>query len=132
MRAVDRVPAGSVAVVLPYVTGPASEHAELWQARAAFRFAMPEGYLIVPGPHHGPQTATLDAFGTPGVGLDRDLADRVRAEWRQWGVRTVVVGPGRYDERAVAEQVAEVVGRPPVWEDGVAVFAGVRLPGPSG
>jgi hypothetical protein len=122
---VREIPAGSLAVVLPLVTGPNSEHAELWQARAGFRFTMPEGYLIVPGPHMGPRTATFDAFGareTTG-NLPDWQARAVRAEWRDWGVRTVVVGPGRYDPRLAAREVQQVLGSPPRWEGDVAVFA---------
>jgi hypothetical protein len=115
--------------LLPLVTGPNSEHAELWQARAGFRFSMPEGYLIVPGPHQGPRTATYQAFGerSPTGELPTWLATAVRAEWRGWHVRTVVVGPGRYDARAAAAEVAQVLGVPPRWEGGVAVFT---LPAP--
>jgi hypothetical protein len=123
---VHRIPSGSVAVVLPLVAGPNTEHAELWQARAGFPFQMPEGYLIVPGPHQGPPTATSLAFAEHAAAtgsLPAPLVGAVRDEWRRWDVRTVIVGPGRYDQRAVAAEVARIVGRPPRWTGGVAAFA---------
>jgi hypothetical protein len=124
--AVHEVPAGSLAVVLPYVEGPGTEHAELWQARAGFPFTRPEGFLIVPGPHYGPQTPTYEAFAhlaAHPAPLSEPLAAAVRQQWADSGVRTVVVGPGRYDQREVAALVSQVLdGAQPRWTGGVAVF----------
>ena len=120
------LPAGTVAVVLPYVSGPNLEDAEVWQARSGFRMKMPGGWLIVPGPHHGVEGPTYQVFGEvfpDTTTLDDGLAAAVRAEWRQWGVTKVIVGPGPYDQNVIAGQVSYILGGvQPRWTGGVAVF----------
>jgi hypothetical protein len=132
---INQVPDGTVALVLPYVQGPGTEHAELWQARAGMPVKLPEGYMIVPGPHYGNPGATYTAFAEISAGalpngtqLSADLATAVRQEWQQWGVELVVVGPGYYDQQAVAAMVSQVLGgMQPRWTGGVAVFENLTL-----
>ncbi len=127
---VNQVPHGTVAVVLPWVQGPGTEHAELWQARAGMPVRMPEGYMIVPGLHYGEPGPTYEAFANISAGvpqasptLSTSLATAVRQEWRGWGVQLVVVGPGYYDQRMVTAMVTQVLGgMQPRWTGGVAVF----------
>jgi hypothetical protein len=100
--AVDRIPAGSVALVYPMAVNTDSS-AELWQAEANLRFAMPGGYFEVPATTRGgsPQfftptlvQATLTGLST-GVAPKRtpQLRHALRAELRSWGVTSVVAQP---------------------------------------
>ncbi|MCL6538959.1 MAG: hypothetical protein K6T28_10340, partial [Acidothermus sp.] len=123
---VHSLPDGTVAVVFPYIEGPSTEHAQLWQARAGFPFAMVDGWMIVPGPHHGPEGPTYQVFGqvVPGtVTITPSVAASVREEWRALGVDMVIVAPGPYSQAEVADKVARVFGGAvPRWSGGVALF----------
>lgn len=97
--ALDRyVPSGSTAAVFPYVYGPNSEHAMLWQANSGFHFRMVDGWLIVPGSHHGPGnpltelTYPAQAQGRPQAVTTSSRADAL-AYLRTNRVQTVIVGP---------------------------------------
>jgi hypothetical protein len=123
---VHGLPDGSVALVLPYVTGEENEHSELWVARAGLPVKLIEGYLIVPGPHAGPHGFSYEAFASIGkepAPLSPDVVSSVLQEWLDEGVQTVIVGPSDYDQKAVAGLVSQVLnGEQPQWEQGVAVF----------
>lgn len=132
--AVKRVPQGSVALVLPYVSGPHQQHAMLWQAQAGMRFRMPEGWAIVPGDHAGPQSQTRTTFSslTPGMTHISDAAAaKIRAELKNWNVQTVIIGPFLNDKPGTQESairvVQQILGRPPVEQGGVQVWYDVQL-----
>lgn len=100
--AVASIPAGSVAVVLP-MAGSRDIRSMLWQAQADFRFRMPGGYFIGPGPKGGA------IFGPPSdtffgrtlravqsgkvVVLDAAMRERLDQDLRRWHAQTIVVGP---------------------------------------
>lgn len=127
---VRRIPAGSVALVAPWA-GPGDPTAMSWQAEAGYRYRMPEGYALHPGP--GDEVA----FGPPasatsrvleGIELGRGLPARtdelrasMAADLARWHVRTIVVGPMPHEDQAVAA-VAWVVGRRPERVAGVWVW----------
>jgi hypothetical protein len=128
--AVRRIPAGSVALVVPWA-GPGDPNAMSWQAEAGYRYRMPEGYALHPAPDGEvafgpPRSATSDVLEAIELGegppartdaLRRSLA----ADLAGWQVRTVVVGPMPHEDQAVAT-LAWVMGRPPERVDGVWVW----------
>jgi hypothetical protein len=128
--AVERIPAGSVALVVPWA-GPGDPNAMSWQAEAGYRYRMPEGYALYPaqdgevafGP---PRSATSDLLegielghGTPAP-TDR-LRRALAADLGGWRVATVVVGPMPHEDQAVAV-LAWVLGRAPERVGGVWVW----------
>jgi hypothetical protein len=139
--AVSTLPEGSVAFVLPYATdvgtvypGPAWKtgvDAMAWQAHSGYRFRMPTGYVIVPGPDgrpsHGPvptttsQTVTGVAQGGPVPTMTPELRRGMAADLQRWGVRYVIVGPMAY-ERAEVELMTRLLNRPPEEVDGVYLW----------
>jgi hypothetical protein len=131
--AVKQIPQGSVALVLPYVSGPFRQHAMLWQAASGMRFRMPEGWAIVPGDHAGAMSQTRVTFSalTPTMTRIPDAdAAAIRAELASWHVRTVIVGPylnGPPSTRQSAVKVVEqILGRAPVEQGGVQVWYDVQ------
>jgi hypothetical protein len=138
--AARRIPEGSVALVAPWAR-PADAAAMVWQAESGYRYRMPEGYAIRPGPggeaaFAPPPSATGDALsaielgrGPPARGdaLRRSMA----CDLAGWRVRTVVVGPMRHQDQAVAT-MAWVIGRAPEPVDGVWVWWDVAPGCPGG
>ncbi len=61
----NRIPAGSVALVVPYIEGPRNEQASLWQANGGMRFRMVDGWMIAPGLHWGDPTRSPRRSTTP-------------------------------------------------------------------
>ena len=127
--AVDRIPRGSVALVLPYVGDSQQDEAMLWQAQAGMRFRMPEGWAIVPGDHFGPQSQTRTTFGllTPGTTHVSDAAaSAMRADLKRWHVQTVIIGPYHRVNPGMRESTVkvmeQVLGRAPIEQGGVQVW----------
>jgi hypothetical protein len=128
--AVRRIPAGSVALVAPWA-GPGDPTAMSWQAEAGYRYRMPEGYALRPGPGGDvafgpPPSATSRVLegielgaGTPAP--TGELRASMAGDLARWHVRTIVVGPMPHEDEAVAV-VSWVVGRPPERVDGVWVW----------
>jgi hypothetical protein len=128
--AVRRIPAGSVALVVPWA-GPGDPNAMSWQAESGYRYRMPEGYALHPAPDGEvafgpPRSATSDVLegielgdGVPAP--TGELRRSMAADLARWHVRTVVVGPMPHQDQAVAA-VSWVVGRPPERVDGVWVW----------
>jgi hypothetical protein len=142
--AVEVVPAGSVALVLPFSTEPGyqpgdapSSAAEpmVWQAAAGFRYRMPSGYIRTPGrdgrPVFGPApTFTQDlvtrvAGGAPVPLVTSDLRLRVLGDLDQWQVQTVIVGPMAHGPEEV-DLMTSVIGAPPRRDGDVWLWTGVR------
>ncbi|MGZ6804255.1 MAG: hypothetical protein ACXVFU_14515 [Nocardioidaceae bacterium] len=125
-------------LVVP-VPRPLHDEAMTWAAEAGARFAMPGGYFIGPQGGRGPG-ADRPRFGdvprpTERVLLDLasngllrpiSLAERVRAraDFRFWGVRSVVLGPARH-EQALLLWLTRLLNRAPVADDGVWLWAPV-------
>jgi hypothetical protein len=133
--AVDRIPAGTVALVAPFTRSLSRPVAMYWQAAASMRFRMPEGYQFVPGgaepyqpggssPNPPPSATQMEMFGIEqgresGV-VTPELRSRVLSELDRWNVRTVIVGPMRHQDRMLALFTAllgtpEEVGGVDVW-----------------
>jgi hypothetical protein len=94
---VNRLPAGSVALVAPYINGDLTEYPLLWQAVAHLRFRMIDGQMIVPGDHFGPVTVlstTLTTLQTGTVPLTPSLRSTFTSLLGQDEVGEIVVGPG--------------------------------------
>lgn len=121
---------GTTALVLPLAD---SEHVApmLWQAEGDFAFAMTGGYAIRPLPGGGattspPQTqlarliTRIERSGVTPV-IDPGLRQRLRQELRTAGVHAIVAGPDR-SQTALVGFVTNLLGAPPRWEGGVALW----------
>ncbi|TMC48056.1 MAG: hypothetical protein E6J14_13205 [Chloroflexi bacterium] len=115
---VDRIPADSVALVVP-----GGWDAMLWQAAAGMRFQMPGGYFIAPsdaagdstlGPVPSPLFDAIDRVQHPGATPSvSDAVNRaILQDLRSRQVHTVVVGPMGQQDAEVA-LFTSVLGRPP-------------------
>jgi hypothetical protein len=116
-----------VALLYPFPSS-ITPNAQAWQAVAKLRFAMPGGYFLVPA---GPDRHI--AF-SPGLSYTRStltarvltglesgqippetaaLRSALRAQWRRWGVDSLVAFPeGESEPAAVLRFLTWVVGRP--------------------
>ena len=138
---VQRIPAGSVALVAPFSTapgfqlGPGQESATLpmlWQLDSGMRYRMPEGSLIVPdvngAPSGGrpPQSTTQTAMiaiqqGGGAPDLTPDLRSRLHQDLVRWHVETVIVGP-MYNQAQMLIFFERLLGRAPQAVEGVLVW----------
>ncbi len=134
--ALDTVPANSVAVVYPpttAMTAPPHPDSTLWQAEADMRFEMPSAYALVPGvggqARWGTPTLTTSTLasiaGGKSVPTTASLRTALRAQWRGWDVQTFIMGPGGH-ETAARHFVSWVLGRAPVYRQGVYVWSGLQ------
>lgn len=129
------VPGGSVALVYPIATNSLS-NAEVWQASTRFRFAMPGGYFVLPAASGSGSVYTADTLVErtlsgvvtgPTPHRTGALRRAVRAQLREWHVRTVVAQPVGTDPVGF---FSWLVGRPPTTcMGGVCVWAGVSWQG---
>ncbi len=129
---VGRLPAGTTVYLAPFPRGQAPNvETMVWQAESGFRFAMPGGYVLVPGPGNrtaspfrpvDPLSSLVMAGGTPEPGP----ADRpaLLVDLRRTGATAVVVGP-MSGQAAVIRLFTDLLGRPPRWEGGVALWTGL-------
>jgi hypothetical protein len=124
------IPSGSTALVLPLAdsTHPAPM---LWQATAAYRFAMTGGYAIRGLPGGGATTSPPDGV-VASLAQQAESAShipvvsattraRALAELRADGVTSIVVGPDSAQRRLV-ELVTRLIGAAPEWRGGVAFW----------
>jgi len=138
---VQRIPAGSVALVAPFSTAPgfqigpgmdSATYPMVWQLSSGMRFRMPEGPLNVPDvngmPSGGrPAASTTQSTmisiqqGHPAPDLTPALRDQLLADLRTWQVRTVVVGP-MYNREAMVRFFSALLGSDPQQVDGVYVW----------
>ncbi len=129
-------PGGSV-LVLPFPAAPWTD-AMAWQQAAGITFAVPGGYFIGPADDGrayvgGQPTTTGNLFrDVHDDGLVREATPELRAAFRadlaRWRTCAVVLGPGRNIDPLTAQTTA-LVGTPPEYVGGVAVWRGVtRLP----
>ena len=128
--AVRRIPHGSVALVAPWA-GPVDATAMNWQSAAGYRYRMPEGYAIVPGPGDGvafdpPPSSTSSALKmielTDSAPVrDEALRRSMACDLVHWQVRTVVIGPMNHEDEAVAT-LSWVIGQVPEYVQGVWVW----------
>ena len=128
---VERIPAGSTALLVPYSHDPWTSSAMLWQAAAGMRFRMPEGYFIGPGDGGhalpGPRPTELGddlaaiAAGSTAPSVDAAARGRLLGQLRAWGATAVIVGPMPHESAAVSF-LAAVLGAPPAEVGGVEVW----------
>jgi hypothetical protein len=128
------IPKGSVALIAPLagVAGGTTVPL-LWQAKAAMRFRMPEGYVIHPRSSYAvPQSDR--AFFDRMTGLGRGellppLTDSERRNARctllHFAVGTVVVGPMHPGRQQTIAFFRDVLGRAPIHAGGVAYWPDV-------
>jgi hypothetical protein len=125
------LPAESVVVVLPYpVAG--NPVAMRWQSAANYRFRMPGGYFLGPGPDgHAyvggsadPPTADLlnqvALTGKP-ADVTPEARARATADLAAWGADRIVLGPTPA-QAALRETVSNLIGRQPEQVSGVYVW----------
>src|SRR5487761_798796 len=133
--AASRIPAGSVALVIPYsISGDA--RAMIWQERAGMRFLMPEGYAFIPdpGPHRerlsplpsAIQTQTLAVAQGRAAPLTDATRRQILSELKSWHVQTVVIGPMDHEQQEV-DLFTALLGRPPEPVDGVYLWTAVDI-----
>lgn len=131
------VPAASTALVLPFPT--ATQTAPIrWQTAAGMRFAMPGGYFTGPaadghayigGPGLRPTAKVFDEVARTGArpAVDDVVRAQARADFRYWGVQTVLLGPSPH-YRALHDLLVDLLGRPRFDVGGVQVW--LRSPVP--
>ena len=103
--AVERVPQGSVALVIPFAKDTESSDAMLWQAHADMRFRMPEGYIAGPDstgkfiylPERSELSSSMEYLRTGGTssGFAPELRHQVLEDMAERDVETVIIGPTR-------------------------------------
>jgi hypothetical protein len=127
-----RLPVDSVVMVLPYPTGT-DPTAMRWQAAAGYRFRMPGGYFLGPGPDRhayvggpaDPPTANLLAtVARSGQAAAVNALARHQAalDLNAWAADAVVLGPGP-STTALRRTVTDLLGREPELVDGVYLWA---------
>lgn len=127
--AAARIPAGSVALVIPYSVA-ADARAMVWQAQTGMRFRMPEGYAFIPDIPNGarlspPPSTTQDELIAVASGVASPLSDdrrqQILNELKSWNVQTVIVGP-MVNEQGEVDLLTALLGRPPELVEGVYVW----------
>ncbi len=133
---VERIPAGSPAVVYPY-SSPYFNDPTLWQADVYLRYRMMGGYFLVP---YGPErkvaawTPTTTGnlltdlyLGHPAT-LTPALVSEVRQELSSIGVRTMVAVPiGATPTAELIPYLTSLLGSRPVYQAGAYVWYNLRL-----
>jgi len=132
-RALARVPAGSVALILPLV-GPPPCASTLWQALGGMRYRSSWGCVLHPGPHGDPTQypfrSALGAAVTAAqhghtVPLTPDAARACRGDLRRWRVDFVVVTALTPHRLAVVRLFTALLGRGPARVDHAFVWVGL-------
>jgi hypothetical protein len=131
---VGRVPQDSVAVIYPYLSRFDSSPMT-YQAYAKFRFRQPGAYGITPtadgkGTFYEP-TLTHDVESQIASGVtiksNFDIIPRLLAEWRAWGVRSVVVVESTPGSQQIESLYTEILHQQPVHSGGVAAYYDIKL-----
>ena len=125
---VDRIPAGSLAMVAPVARGD-RPWVQLWQAEAGMRFRMEGGYLLVPGPHGhasfsgplGPAAETVTAIEVGVASASPAAAASVTMDLRDQRVSTVIVGPMAHRDEVVT-LFSQALHSEPIETEGVDVW----------
>lgn len=129
---VRRIPEGSAALVAPVPAPYWPPDAEVWQAVSHMRFRLAaEVYSFVPDPNSGkalsfaPATAITTGMLEVQQGKQPEVTPSLRMhavnEIREWGIRTVIVGPMPYQGAMVA-YFRNLLGREPELRSGVYVW----------
>jgi hypothetical protein len=124
--AVSTLPAGSVALVVPYAHEFESR-AMLWQLSADLRFKLPEGYANRPGPALDPAPTILGhdlmamQQGAPAPEVSAAYRAAALSELRGLQVQTVMLGPMAGEDRML-EFFTALMGTPPTQDGGVYLW----------
>src|SRR5262249_11768897 len=130
-NAVDRIAKGSVALVAPLASSTGYESRPmLWQAIAKYRYRMPEGYIVVPGPTLDPpllESALLGRMvliqrGLATPPLTQNARQVIRCDLSQLSVRNVIVGPIAGGQSSMLDFFASIFRRKAAFVDGVFVW----------
>jgi hypothetical protein len=131
---VAKIAPGSVALVAPYTSDPASVDPVLWQALADLRYRMPGGYSFAPDVHGhprlGPQPFPLSiamrriaqSGGSPP--LSPETRSIYISNLRAYRVSSVIVGPVEHESDMLAF-FSDLLRRRPVEAEGVFVWYGI-------
>ncbi len=125
----------AIVLMAPYFTNGAGADPMLWAAVAGNEVRMYEAYAYVPGPDgrpsYGPPRTQLSSImesiqdrGVVIVARD-SVRDQVELELASTGITDVIVGSMRYRGQMVAF-FTDLLGRPPVEIDGVALWRDVH------
>jgi hypothetical protein len=108
-----RLPAGSVAFIVPFTNSPLNEQAVLWQANGGMRIRIVNGWVIVPGGHgEGPNAISRALDHADTVSVTPQLRAAILADLRRLQVDTVIVGPSSKRTSEIS-LLSRVFGRPP-------------------
>jgi len=138
---VDRLPAGSVALVAPFSTAPgfqpgpgqdSATYPMLWQAASHMRFRMPEGWVIVTDvdgtltggrPPRSITQSTMIAIQQGGKApeLTPDLRAAIGKDLVRWKVENVIVGP-MFNQQAMIAFFTDLIGQGPGQVGGVFIW----------
>ncbi len=135
---VQRIPAGSVALVAPFSTAPgfqlgpgqdSATYPMLWQLASGMRFKMPEGALDVqdvdgrPTPPMSLTQTVMIAIDQGGPAPTLSAAEKASllAELRSWSIGTVIVGP-MYNQAEMLKLFDQLFDRSGQPDQGVYVW----------
>jgi hypothetical protein len=130
---VQRIPAGSTALVAPFTRDGVGIEPEYWQLASGFRFRMTAGYVFVPGPRgpsyvlNTPLNTEMEAIfygGRPTVLSGAERAQML-TELTQDHIGTVIVGP-MPNRDAMVQFMTALLGRAPEDDQGVKIWWSVR------
>jgi hypothetical protein len=130
------IPKGSVALISPFASPlGGTSRPMVWQAAAADRFRMPEGYIIRPGARFDPINASSPLFKRMiAIQAGRPTAPPTAAESRQilcqlarLKVETIVVGPMQRGRRESIRFFRDVLQQPPLESGGVQLWPNVLV-----
>lgn len=142
---VQRIPAGSVALIAPFSTAPgfqlgpgqgSATYPMLWQQASGMRFRMPEGAMNVPDVNGRPTGGRPPASSTQSLmiaiqqggsppTLTQSLRAAVDADLERWRVQTVIVGP-MFNQPAMLNFFSNVLGSRPQLDAGVYVWWNIQ------
>jgi hypothetical protein len=108
-----RLPAGSVALIVPFTDSPLNEQAVLWQANGGMRIRIVNGWVIVPGGHWGGPNAISRALDdADAISVTPQLRASIFADLRRLRVDTIIVGPSSKRASEIS-LLTRVFDRPP-------------------
>ena len=130
---VQRVPAGSTALIAPFTRAGDYIEPEYWQVASNFRFRMTGGYVFVPGPQgpsnvlNTPLNTAMEviANGSRGGQISDAARMEMLTELTQDHIGTVIVGP-MPNRDVMVRFMTTLLGRGPEEDQGVQVWWSVR------
>jgi hypothetical protein len=132
----SRIPKNSVALISPFASPlGGTSRPMVWQAAAADRFRMPEGYIIRPGARFDPLSVTSPLVarmiaiqaGRPAAPLSPAESRQVRCQLQSLHVQTIVVGPMRQGRDESIRFFRQVLQMSPLESGGVQLWPNVLV-----